>query len=49
MLLPLDRKTMSATLDAHPISTTLRRIEDSTYLVLPFISSGVHRLEAELA
>jgi hypothetical protein len=49
MLLPLDRKTMSATLDAHPISTTLRRIEDSTYLVLPFISSGVHRLEVELA
>jgi hypothetical protein len=44
ILLPTGRKVASVTLNGKTASTTQRKIEDSHYLVLPTISSGVHRL-----
>ena len=49
VLLPANRQARIARLDGHEIKTTQRRVEESSYLVLPAIESGVHRLEVELA
>jgi hypothetical protein len=49
ILLPANRRARSARLNGRDIKTTLRKVEDSSYLVLPVIESGVHRLEVELA
>jgi hypothetical protein len=48
ILLPPDRQAKSTTLNGRAIATTERRIEQSTYLVLPAIEAGVHRVELEL-
>jgi hypothetical protein len=48
VLLPPNRQARKAGLDGHDIETTKRKVEESSYLVLPAIQSGVHRLEVEL-
>jgi hypothetical protein len=49
VLLPANRRARNARLDGHEMKTNQRRVEESSYLVLPTIQSGVHRLEVELA
>jgi len=49
ILLPPNRQATFTSLDGCPIDTTERRIEESTYLVLPSIQPGVHRVEVDLA
>jgi hypothetical protein len=49
ILLPSHRQVQTARLNGHQIETTQRRIEDSSYLVLPPIHRGIHRVEIELA
>jgi len=49
MLLPANRKSKAARLDGQEIRTTEQTIEASSYLVLPVIGSGVHRLDVMLA
>jgi hypothetical protein len=49
LLLPSSRRAQRAQLDGHDIETTQRRIEDSSYLVLPPVQGGVHRVEIDLA
>jgi hypothetical protein len=49
VLLPANRRVRNTRLDGHDIKTTQRKVEESSYLVLPAIQSGVHRLEVELA
>jgi hypothetical protein len=49
LLLPPNIRAQQARLDGHEIQTALRRIEDSTYLVLTPIHRGVHRVEVDLA
>jgi hypothetical protein len=49
ILLPPHRQVQNARLDGQPAQTTLRKIENSAYLVLPAIPHGVHRVEVDLA
>jgi hypothetical protein len=49
ILLPPNRRAKDIRLDGRAIESTQRRIEESSYLVLPSIQHGVHRLEVELA
>jgi hypothetical protein len=49
ILLPPDRQAKSTSLNGRAITTTERRIEQSTYLVMPAIEAGVHRVEVELS
>jgi hypothetical protein len=49
LLLPPIVCARQARLDGHEIQTTLRRIGDSTCLVLTPIQLGVHRVEVDLA
>jgi hypothetical protein len=49
VLLPPNRHARNARLNGKEIETTQRKVEESSYLVLPAIQSGVHRLEVELA
>ena len=49
VLLPANRRARNARLNGKEIETTQRKVEESSYLVLPAIQSGVHRLEVELA
>jgi hypothetical protein len=49
ILLPPNRQAKSTSLNGRAITTTERRIEQSTYLVLPAIEAGVHRVEVELS
>ena len=48
-LLPPDRQVTSTSLDGRVVATSVRRMEGSRYLVLPFIEAGVHRIELALA
>jgi hypothetical protein len=48
-LLPPNREAKSTSLNGHAITTTERRIEQSTYLALPAIEAGVHRVQVELS
>ncbi|MGO9336970.1 MAG: hypothetical protein ACLPY1_05620 [Terracidiphilus sp.] len=49
ILLPTNLQIRSTRLDGHEIKANLRKIEESSYLALPPIKHGVHRLEADLA
>jgi hypothetical protein len=49
LLVPAGRSVAGARLNGDRIATNLRQIEDSTYLVLPSVKHGAHRLEVELA
>jgi hypothetical protein len=49
ILLPPNRQATFTSLDGGAIGTTERRIEESTYLVLPSVQPGVHRVEVDLA
>jgi hypothetical protein len=49
ILLPPGRKAGKTRLNGLEVHTTERRIEESSYLVLPAIGGGVHRLELDLA
>ncbi|MGD0731196.1 MAG: hypothetical protein ABR956_08025 [Terracidiphilus sp.] len=49
ILLPANRNAQAARLDGATVATTRRTIEQSSYLVLPPIAHGVHRLEVDLA
>ena len=49
ILLPPNREAKSTSLNGRAIATTERRIEQSTYLVLPAIEAGVHRVKVELS
>jgi len=42
-------RVQNARLNGHHIKTTQRKIEESSYLVLPSVPRGVHRLEVDLA
>lgn len=48
ILLPSHRSAHAIRLDGRAVEATQRRIEDSSYLVLPPIQQGVHRLEVDL-
>jgi hypothetical protein len=49
ILLHANHHAQAARLDGLTVATTQRTIEQSSYLVLPPISHGVHRLEVDLA
>jgi hypothetical protein len=49
ILLPANGKVQSARLNGRAVETTQRRIESSTYLVLPPIPHGVQRIEVDFA
>ena len=49
ILQPPNRHARNVKLDGRTIETTLRRIEESSYLVLPSMQHGVHRIEVDLA
>ena len=48
ILMPAKRRAKDTRFNGRPIGTTLRRIEESSYLVLPSIPHGVHRIEIDL-
>jgi hypothetical protein len=49
ILLPPNRSARTARLNGQEIKTTYRKIEQSSYLVLPSIPNGVHHIEIDLA
>jgi hypothetical protein len=49
ILLPSNRQAQNSRLNGRTVAVTQRKIEDSSYLVLPPISHGVHRFEVDLA
>jgi hypothetical protein len=49
LLVPSQVRAQRTRLDGHEIATTERRIEESSYLVLPPIQRGVHSVEVDLA
>jgi hypothetical protein len=49
ILQPLKRQIQSVKLDGRSIETKRRKIGASTYVILPSIQSGVHRIEMDLA
>jgi hypothetical protein len=49
ILLPSGRHAQAARLNGQEAETTLRTIEESTYLVLRPTQHGVHRIEVDLA
>jgi hypothetical protein len=48
ILLPPNRVVQETRLNGQVIMTTQRKVEESSYLVLPEIQGGVHRLEVHL-
>src|ERR1017187_6627240 len=48
ILMPAKRRARDTRFNGRPIGTTLRRIEESSYLVLSSIPQGVHRIEVDL-
>ena len=49
ILLPPGSRVRNTQLNGHETPTSLRRIEQSTYLVLAAIPAGLHRIEVDLA
>jgi len=49
ILLPPDRRTVAARMDGRAVAASQRKIEQSSYLVLPSVAGGVHRVEVDLA
>jgi hypothetical protein len=49
ILLPPHRRVQTGRLDGQQIVVAQRNIEESSYLVLPAISFGVHSIEVDLA
>jgi hypothetical protein len=49
ILLPQHRRAQSARLNGKDTVATLRKVEESSYLVLPSIQHGVHRVEVDLS
>ncbi len=49
LLLPPGRSVKAATLDGRAVAPAQRKIEESTYLTLPSVEAGVHRLEVVFA
>lgn len=49
ILLPPNRHAQNIRLDGQEIKATQRRVEESSYLVLPPIQQGVHHVEVDLS